>query len=108
MTNEVLILLLLSICIVLSTINIYVYQQLTIKHKRNEDFDYQQGFESSPTMAAKDSITKFYRYIVNLLTPKKVVRVSNFTFSDKKNAKICLDLAHYNMQERLAHKSMLS
>jgi hypothetical protein len=60
----------------------------------DDDFDYHQGF--APDIQQKDSIIKFYRWIVNLLRPLKVVRVANFTFKEKKNAKLFLDYAAYN------------
>jgi hypothetical protein len=76
-------------------------QSVQEENLNNEDFDYQQGFGTSnyPEAPVKDSITKFYRDIISLMVPKKVVRVANFSFADKKNARICLNLAFYNKKE---------
>lgn len=74
-------------------------KQSTQEENLNEDdFDYQQGF-NYPEQQYKDSITKFYRHVISLLKPKQVVRVGNFSFSEKKNAKLCLDMAFYNHEE---------
>lgn len=64
----------------------------------DDDYDYQQGF-NYPESTYKDSITKFYRHIISLMFPKKIVRVANFSFKEARNARIFLNIADYNLFE---------
>lgn len=79
----------------------------------DEDFDYQQGF-NSPQEHQKDSITKFYRWVVGLMKPYQVVRVANFTHAEAVNTKMYLNLAKYNevegcktIRDYLANKAVI-
>ena len=74
-------------------------KQSTAEENLDDDsFDQQQGF-NYPESSYKDSITKFYRHIISMMFPKKVVRVANFSFKEKRNAKIYLNMADYNLFE---------
>jgi len=72
------------------------------ENSSDDDFDYQQGFSGGtnyPEAPIKDSITKFYRGIIKLMSPKQVVRVANFSFKEAKNVKLLLNMADFNARE---------
>ena len=76
------------------------FKQADMDENLNDsDLDFKEGFGGEGNSLGspfKDSLLKFNRWVIGLFSPKKVVRVANFTFKESKNCKIFLNFADYN------------
>jgi hypothetical protein len=71
-------------------------EQLQNENLSDSEADYQQGFQNYPEQPVRDSITKFNRFIIGVMDPKRIVRAANFVFrAEKANSLICLNIADY-------------